>query len=469
MDGGAHRSTEGWWRRAVARMLGVMQALPPRRPPGAPNPAPSRPASPTNLSGTNASGPWRPRHLLRAPHRIGFFLAMLVLLAGSLWWTEQQFGRLGWIGLPVPAVSPTFTHATVMVFGFMPLFFSGFLFTAGPKWLHVAPPDMRRVAAAAWAMGAGWLGWLAGACVGPWLALSGLLAALLGFASMTAIFLGLVRASRAPDKVHARLVGLALYLGTASLALLPVALLRHDARLQHALTNGALWSCVTLVFVTIAHRMIPFFTSSALPFVRAWRPCWVLWLMAGTCLAEAGLAWVEGYAPWSLSPAWVAALRGLAELAIGASLTALAVRWGLVQSLRDRLLAMLHLGFAWFGLALLLGGCSQLLGWFGDAPALPLAALHALTMGCLGSLCLAMVTRVSCGHGGRPLVADGVVWCLFVLLQGATLLRLAATVPDVPAQPLLALAALLWTGVMLGWAARHLNWYGRPRPDGRPG
>ena len=31
------------------------------------------------------------------------------------------------------AVSPSLTHAAVMVFGFLPLFFSGFLFTAGPR------------------------------------------------------------------------------------------------------------------------------------------------------------------------------------------------------------------------------------------------------------------------------------------------------------------------------------------------
>ena len=46
-------------------------------------------------------------------------------------------------------------------------------------------------------------------------------------------------------------------------------------------------------------------------------------------------------------------------------------------------------------------------------------------MGCLGSLMLAMVTRVSCGHGGRALVADRLVWTLFWVLQLATVVRLA--------------------------------------------
>ena len=121
----------------------------------------------------------------------------------------------------------------------------------------------------------------------------------------------------------------------------------------------------------------------------------------------------------------MAALRGVLEIGAGLVLLWLAVAWGLVQSLRIRLLAMLHLGFLWLGLALLLGGVSQLLAAFTGQAVLPLAPLHALTMGCLGSLMLAMVTRVSCGHSGRPLVADNLVWSLFWLLQAAVLLRIA--------------------------------------------
>ena len=58
--------------------------------------------------------------------------------------------------------------------------------------------------------------------------------------------------------------------------------------------------------------------------------------------------------------------------------------------------------------------------------------MHAVTIGGLGSLMLAMVTRVSCGHSGRPLVADNLVWALFWLLQATALLRIAAAVPSWP-------------------------------------
>ena len=146
--------------------------------------------------------------------------------------------------------------------------------------------------------------------------------------------------------------------------------------------------------------------------------------------------------------------------------------WGLVQSLKNRLLAMLHIGFLWLGLAFLIGGVSQWLAWGLGMGALGLGALHALTMGCLASLMLAMVTRVSCGHSGRALVADRIAWSLFWLLQAATVLRIAAAVPGVPgvALPwLLLLAAGLWAGTMGAWGVRLGRWYGCLRADGRPG
>jgi uncharacterized protein involved in response to NO len=100
---------------------------------------------------------------------------------------------------------------------------------------------------------------------------------------------------------------------------------------------------------------------------------------------------------------------------------------------------------------------------------LPLAALHALTIGSLGSLMLAMVTRGTCGHSGRPLVADNLVWALFWLLQATALLRIAAALPLAWSPTLLATAAIAWAAVMLIWGMRNASWWGRPRADGRPG
>ena len=90
-------------------------------------------------------GPWRFGTLLASPHRLGFFLAAVVLVMASLWWLAVQWGRITGAFALGGAVPPTLTHAAVMVFGFMPLYFSGFLFTAGPKWLNVPPYAARQL------------------------------------------------------------------------------------------------------------------------------------------------------------------------------------------------------------------------------------------------------------------------------------------------------------------------------------
>jgi uncharacterized protein involved in response to NO len=409
---------------------------------------------------------WRWRHVLEAPHRLGFLLAMIVLAASGLWWLLVQAQRTG---LPVSLgyeVSPSLVHAAVMTFGFIPLFFAGFLFTAGPRWLGVAGPSARDVSASLLAQAAGWLLWLAGAHLHPTLALAGLGLAMAGFAAMTLRFVGLVRASDVPDRLHAKTVASALVLGTLCLAGIAVAWLAGWAGMARQLVITGLWACVVVVYVAVAHRMIPFFTSSALPMLQAWRPGWVLGLMLGVAAFEALAGWFDQ--PWSDSTLWWAA-RGLLETAAGGVLLWLAVAWGLVQSLRIRLLAMLHLGFVWLGIALVLAGVSHAVRAVTGEAVLPLAPLHALTMGCLGSLMLAMVTRVSCGHSGRPLVADGLAWSLFLGLQVAVVLRLLASAGTAGSQSLLLATAAVWGAVMAVWASRHGSWYGRPRADGRPG
>jgi uncharacterized protein involved in response to NO len=199
--------------------------------------------------------------------------------------------------------------------------------------------------------------------------------------------------------------------------------------------------------------------------VKSWRPFWVLWFLLATAALELLAVWLDAFG--IRAPALMA-LRGLAELAAGGVVLWLGVAWGLVQSLRIRLLAMLHLGFVWLGLSLLLAGASQWIGLFAGEPVLSLGALHALTMGFFGSTLLAMVTRVACGHSGRTLVADTLIWVLFWLLQLAVLLRIVGAVVSAPPW-VLPLSAGLWAALMLVWSLRLGSWFGRPRVDGRPG
>lgn len=433
---------------------------------------PARPASgkPSAEALARLDRHWRLRYLLLAPHRLGFFLAMVVLVAASLWWALVQVDQTsGVLGLS-PALAPSQVHAVVMVFGFMPLFFAGFMFTACPKWLQVAPLPAKSLLAPLLLQALGWLVWLVGAQHHAALALAGAALAALGLAWTAALFWGLVRQSHADDQLHARAVGLACMAASAALAGTVLALAWQVPLLARACTLSGLWGGVVVVFVAVAHRMVPFFTSDVVPLVQVWRPFWVLGLMLAVAVFEAAAVWVDLAGPpqGGAALAW-GLLRGAVELSAGAVLLWLAGVWRVLQKPKSRLLVMLHLGFAWLGVAVALGGATQLLALLRGAPALPLATLHALAMGCLASLMLAMVTRVSCGYAGRAQVADRTAWTLFWLLQAATVVRLLATWPSALSQGLLLLAALLWAGLMAVWGVRLGAWYGRVRADGRPG
>lgn len=400
------------------------------------------------------AGRWRWRHLLALPYRLGFFLAMVVLGASALWWAGVQLQRSGVIA-PLPtAVPPSLVHAAVMTFGFFPLFFSGFLFTAGPRWLHVPRPDTRELQPAFLAQAAGWLAWLAGSPVSSVLAAAGMMLGAAGLLATVLRFWRLVRASRDQDRVHAIVIGSALSLGSACAAATALATLLQRPDLARLFVLTALWATVVVVFVTAGHRMVPFFSAPPGSAMERHGDWWPLAVLVGIAALEAAGVWLDRVRWWSVA-------AGLVELAAAVLLSWQALSWSSTHRLGNRLMRMLHTGVSWIAAALVLQGATAIASVFG-MPMLPLAPLHAFAMGGLGSLMLAMVSRVSASHGGVPVAYDRVVWRLFWGVQAATVLRVAATIPGAPAQVLLTTAACLWAVLMLAWGLRYGSTYGRP-------
>jgi uncharacterized protein involved in response to NO len=415
-----------------------------------------------------ATGPWRAARLWAAPHRLAFFSGGLVLALAALWWAGVLAARQAGLALPW-AVSPSTAHALLMVFGFMPFYFAGFLFTAGPRWLQLPPVPAAALGLPLALMAAGWALALAGFHVAAGLAALGLAMAAAGLGLMGGRFLLLVLQSPVDDRDHAKLVVLSLGAATLSLWLAAAAVALRQDQAARAAAYFGLWAGFALVFAVVAHRMIPFFTASALPALDAWRPRALLGLLSVLIGVQAPFAAAEALNGGAL-PALPAGLRAAIELPAGALLLWLALRWGLVQSLKIRLLAMLHMGFFWLGVAFTLGGVSHaLMSVSGGTLSLGLAPLHALTMGYLGSTLVAMVTRVACGHSGRTLVADDWAWAIFWALQAAVLFRVLAALMPGHDLGFTLLAAQFWLGAMGAWAWRHGRWYGRPRLDGQPG
>jgi uncharacterized protein involved in response to NO len=81
---------------------------------------------------------------------------------------------------------------------------------------------------------------------------------------------------------------------------------------------------------------------------------------------------------------------------------------------------------------------------------------------------VAMVTRVTHGHSGRPLQMTAIPWLCFGLLQLVVIVRVRAELASNSLTWLL-VAACGWLLAFLPWVLRSLWIYSTPRADGRPG
>ena len=258
------------------------------------------------------------------------------------------------------------------------------------------------------------------------------------------------------DRLHIRLVVTALLLGLAGIGAFAAAAAGADSRWARLGIALGLWGCLLPLFATVAHRMLPFFTGAAIPGYVAYRADWALSVLWLASLGHGLLSWREaGHWLW---------LPDLAGAAVAVHLT---LRWNLRASLAERMVAVLHIAFAWVGLAFAMSAVDSLLSLAGRA-VFGLAPLHALTLGFFASMLIGMASRVTLGHSGQPVRANGAMWNAFRALQAATLLRILAELAP-PLTSLSLAAALLWLGAFTAWAGRFGPYLWRPRADGKPG
>lgn len=421
---------------------------------------------------------WRFAHLLTAPHRLAFATAGLVLAVASGWWAVVQ--AMSEFGLPVRwALDPVVAHALVMTFGFMPPFFCGFLFTAGPRWLGRPAVEASTLWPAMLPLLAGWGVFALGVHgrdpdFGHALGAIGLGAVAVGWGTAWRAFDAMSRSAAGLDRSPLGLVRAAGVVGVLTMAGSAIALATRRDELARAAAQAGLWGFVGVTFAALSNRMRPLIALAD----RARAPTPAPGRGAPQELALPAIVAalvVEGVARAATlvhvaPPTWLSAWLGVAETALGAAVAWTAARSLFTQARRLRMVAMLDAGLAWFGVSLVLAGLAHL-GAAPDVPGFDRAPLHAFTIGFLGSTMLATVSRVSAGHAGRAVVADDLLWRLFLVLQATAALRVvavvAAAVPGLRPQALVAAAAIGWAGVFVAWSARHGRWYGLPR-EGRP-
>ncbi|HRP97424.1 MAG TPA: NnrS family protein [Rhodocyclaceae bacterium] len=394
--------------------------------------------------------------LFAAPHRPMFLAGGVTLLTGFMLWALEMAARaellpaLGWL---LPA---GWMHALIVLAGVFPFFMFGFLLTAMPRWQGMAD-----LTAAHWLwpwrlLAGGW----AVAFVGMWvpgvLAL-GLASVLAGWA-MVARVLWTVAHQPRPERMHARITCWGVIAGCVGVAFWLLAALTGEAVWARIAINMGVWWFVLPVFFAVCHRMVPFFSSNIIPNYVMVRPRWVAAVVVGASLAHGLLAMFGA-----------AHLAWIVDLPAAVATMWLSWRWRLLPSLKVPLLGMLHMGFAWLGVAWLLFAIQGLVATFGSF-VLGMAPLHALGIGFFGSILLGMVSRVTLGHSGRPLQADALTWGLFLGLQLVVVLRiLADLVPWALSAYVMLLAAIGWLGIFVAWGLRYLPIYWRPRVDGKTG
>lgn len=334
-------------------------------------------------------------------------------------------------------------HRHEMPFGFAAAILAGFLLTAVQNWTGRPGLSGRPLIAlfALWLCAR--LAWLAGI---P-LAITAILE--LTFLPAVAWVLGR-QLWQARQTRNYPMVAIMLLIAACDALSMSGLAIGNDA-LQRNGALAALWLVACLMWA-IGGRVIPFFIQRGLNLpASAPLPVWVDVLGLGLGILIA-----------------IALALGLAGIWLALPFTALTVlhgvrlwRWYTHGVWSVPLLWSLLLAYAWMPIATTLMALHSI-----NLPVAASLGHHALAVGGLGGLILAMMARVSLGHSGRPLVPSSLMSIAFAAIQLGALARLL--VPIIGS-----------TGLMLaatGWALAFtlfIACYGRillsARADGQPG
>ncbi len=382
--------------------------------------------------------------LLAYPFRIFFVLTGLYGALVLLPW--PMFLLLDW-PLPGGALALHW-HAHELLFGMVPAAIAGFLLTAMANWTGTRPPQGATLGLLVLLWLAGRLAFWGSALLPPLL----VLVLDMPFLLALALYAGTVLL-RAGNKRNYPLVLVLLMLASANLLLhLQFIGLTQSAALGELLAITLL----TLLMVIIAGRITPNFSANWLrqrganpAQIRQWPTLDLLAISSIVLMLVVDL----------LLPVASAAAALLAAASNGARL----LGWRGWQVRSEPLLWILHLGYAWIVLGLLLKALTPLTGLN------PFLWMHAIGAGAAGTLILGVMTRVAMGHTGRPLqLVRGGQWIYYSVLAAATL-RLATALNWLPYGAGLTLSALFWSLAFGLFLVRYFFILSQPRADGRPG
>ena len=331
-------------------------------------------------------------------------------------------------GYALPAALPAMLwHAHEMIYGYALAAVTGFLLTAIPNWTGRLPIAGARLAALALLWLAGRVALLATPAIGT-----------VSAAAIDLAFTAVLMTVVAREVIVARslhnlpvVAMLAVLLAGNVLVHLHALDIAYTAPLGNRLGVATLIALISL----IGGRIVPSFTRNWLVRMRPEVSAPAVYAdLDRFCL----LVVVGALISWVAAPQ-AAATGVLALTAAGATALRLA-RWRGLATAREPLLFILHVGYAWVAIGLALIGTNGLLGF---AP--PSVPLHAFTVGAIGTMTLAVMTRASLGHSGRELAAGRGTVAIYALVSLAALLRVAAPFSAAHLALATSLAGIAWS------------------------
>ena len=363
--------------------------------------------------------------------RHGFRPFFLMGSAFAAFAVLQWLAHLAGLAVLPGALDPLAWHQHEMLFGFASAIVAGFILTAIPNWTGRLPVNGWRLAALSCLWLAGRLAMLASGSIGD------TAAALIDSAFLVVLASLIIREIASGrnwrNLAPATLIAL-LAAGNAAFHLEH----RYGVALDGIGTRVGI-AALAMLLGMIGGRIVPSFTRNWLvkrQVAGLPAPFGKLDKAALVTLATALLGWV--ILPENPIVGALLAIAGVVQIIRLA-------RWQGFRTFVEPLVLILHIGYGWLGLGVLLLGIVQLVPPFGD-----LAALHALTTGAFGTMMLAVMTRATLGHTGRSLAADGWTVAIYAAVTMGASARVVS--PLFPEQTWLNAAGLLWAGAFLLFA-----------------
>ena len=151
-------------------------------------------------------------------------------------------------------------------------------------------------------------------------------------------------------------------------------------------------------------------------------------------------------------------LTGLVLILAAAAQALRLGRWGGIRTTSDPLVLVLHLGYLWVPIGLLLLGLST------AGLGIPRSAgVHALTAGAMTTMILAVMTRASLGHTARELRASPLTVVAYLSVTVGAVLRVAASFGIGAYSLMLDAAGGFWAAALLLFLIVYLPVLWRPR------